>query len=47
MGQYDRSAGGDIYLVEDEAQVRSLEVRDPSAWPSSPRPPCPWTTRRG
>ena len=30
MGQYDRSAGGDIYLVEDETQAASLEVRDPS-----------------
>jgi 4-hydroxy-3-methylbut-2-enyl diphosphate reductase len=29
MGQYDRSAGGDIYLVEDEAQASTLEVRDP------------------
>jgi 4-hydroxy-3-methylbut-2-enyl diphosphate reductase len=29
MGQYDRSAGGDIYLVEDEVQVAELEVRDP------------------
>ena len=30
MGQYDHSAGGEIYLVEDEAQVQELEVRDPS-----------------
>ena len=30
MGQYDRSQGGDIYLVEDEAQVASLAVRDPA-----------------
>ena len=29
MGQYDRSQGGDIYLVEDEAQASTLEVRDP------------------
>jgi 4-hydroxy-3-methylbut-2-enyl diphosphate reductase len=29
MGQYDRSAGGDIYLVEDEVQVAELAVRDP------------------
>lgn len=29
MGQYDRSAGGDIYLVEDEAGVAALEVKDP------------------
>ncbi|MFK7831559.1 MAG: 4-hydroxy-3-methylbut-2-enyl diphosphate reductase [Congregibacter sp.] len=29
MGQYDRSAGGEIYLVEDEAQVATLKVRDP------------------
>ncbi|MEM1404557.1 MAG: 4-hydroxy-3-methylbut-2-enyl diphosphate reductase [Pseudomonadota bacterium] len=30
MGQYDHSAGGDIYLVEDESQVEKLQVRDPS-----------------
>ena len=30
MGQYDPGAGGDIYLVEDEAQVQTLQVRDPS-----------------
>lgn len=29
MGQYDRTTGGDIYLVEDEAQAASLSVRDP------------------
>jgi 4-hydroxy-3-methylbut-2-enyl diphosphate reductase len=29
MGQYDHSAGGDIYLVEDEGQAASLAVRDP------------------
>lgn len=29
MGQYDRAAGGDIYLVEDERQVASLVVRNP------------------
>jgi 4-hydroxy-3-methylbut-2-en-1-yl diphosphate reductase len=29
MGQYDRSHGGDIYLVEDEDQVAELVVRDP------------------
>ncbi len=29
MGQYDASAGGDIYLIEDEQQVDSLAVRDP------------------
>jgi 4-hydroxy-3-methylbut-2-enyl diphosphate reductase len=29
MGQYDGSAGGEIYLVEDEAQAAALEVRDP------------------
>ena len=29
MGQYDRSAGGEIYLVEDEAQAASLQVRNP------------------
>ncbi len=30
MGQYDRSQGGDIYLIEDERDVASLEVKDPS-----------------
>jgi 4-hydroxy-3-methylbut-2-enyl diphosphate reductase len=29
MGQYDQRAGGDIYLVEDEAQVARLVVKDP------------------
>lgn len=29
MGQYDRGAGGEIYLVEDEAQVADLEIKDP------------------
>ena len=29
MGQYDHSAGGDIYLVEDEEQAATLQVRDP------------------
>ncbi|PQA47970.1 4-hydroxy-3-methylbut-2-enyl diphosphate reductase [Amnimonas aquatica] len=29
MGQYDRQYGGDIYLVEDEDDVASLQVRDP------------------
>lgn len=29
MGQYDESQGGAIYLVEDVAQVASLEVVDP------------------
>ena len=29
MGQYDKSAGGTIYLVEDEQDVARLEVRDP------------------
>ena len=29
MGQYDTSAGGTIYLVEDEQQARELVVRDP------------------
>src|SRR5690606_8605118 len=29
MGQYDSSAGGDIYLVEDEADVWKLDVRHP------------------
>ena len=31
MGRYDTSTGGAIYLVEDEAQVATLAVRDPSA----------------
>jgi len=29
MGQYDHSAGGEIYLVEDEVQAAELQVRDP------------------
>jgi 4-hydroxy-3-methylbut-2-enyl diphosphate reductase len=29
MGQYDNSAGGAIYLVEDLADVTALQVRDP------------------
>ena len=29
MGQYDRSNGGEMYLIEDEHQVKTLEVRDP------------------
>lgn len=29
IGQYDHSAGGAIYLVEDEAQAAALQVRDP------------------
>jgi len=30
MGRYDHSRGGDIYLVEDEADVQALQVRDPA-----------------
>lgn len=30
MGQYDESRGGKIYLVEDEADVLKLQVRDPA-----------------
>ena len=30
MGQYDRSTGGDIYLVESAADVRKLKVRNPA-----------------
>ncbi|MDG5500679.1 4-hydroxy-3-methylbut-2-enyl diphosphate reductase [Marinobacter sp. BGYM27] len=30
MGQYDRSTGGEIYLVEDESDVEELVVSDPS-----------------
>ncbi len=29
MGQYDHSAGGEIYLVEDESQAASLVVKHP------------------
>ncbi|MFT4519619.1 MAG: 4-hydroxy-3-methylbut-2-enyl diphosphate reductase [Halioglobus sp.] len=29
MGQYDRSAGGEIYLVEDEQQAEDLVVNNP------------------
>lgn len=29
MGRYDRSTGGEIYLVEDVEQARQLQVRDP------------------
>ena len=29
MGQYDRSDGGEIYLVEDVSQVAELKVRNP------------------
>jgi 4-hydroxy-3-methylbut-2-enyl diphosphate reductase len=29
MGQYDRSAGGEIYLVEDDEQAAALVVKDP------------------
>ncbi|KAA8982444.1 4-hydroxy-3-methylbut-2-enyl diphosphate reductase [Halospina sp. K52047b] len=29
MGQYDRSNGGDIYLVESEADVEKLQVKNP------------------
>jgi 4-hydroxy-3-methylbut-2-enyl diphosphate reductase len=31
MGQYDTANGGSIYLVEDEADVASLNVRDPQS----------------
>lgn len=30
MGRYDRSSGGDIYLVENREDVARLQVRDPS-----------------
>lgn len=30
MGQYDHRNGGDIYLVEDEADVLALQVKDPA-----------------
>ncbi len=29
MGQYDSTAGGGMYLIEDEGQVEHLEVKDP------------------
>ena len=29
MGQYDQSTGGNIYLVENEADVLDLEVNNP------------------
>ena len=29
MGQYDSSAGGQVYLVEDEEQAATLQVRNP------------------
>ena len=31
MGQYDRSAGGDIYLVEDDEQASLLQVKNPDS----------------
>lgn len=31
MGQYDHSAGGDIYLVEDEQDVLDLQVKNPDS----------------
>jgi len=31
MGQYEKLAGGDIYLVEDEADVAALEPQNPQA----------------
>ena len=31
MGRYDTSHGGDIYLIEDESQVASLRVQDPTS----------------
>jgi 4-hydroxy-3-methylbut-2-en-1-yl diphosphate reductase len=31
MGQYDNSKGGEIYLVEDEADVAALVVKNPEA----------------
>ena len=31
MGQYDRSNGGEIYLVEDVGQVATLQVNNPEA----------------
>jgi 4-hydroxy-3-methylbut-2-enyl diphosphate reductase len=31
MGRYDRQYGGEIYLVEDEADVSALQVRNPDA----------------
>ena len=31
MGQYDHSAGGEIYLVEDDEQASLLEVKNPDS----------------
>jgi len=31
LGQFDRSQGGEMYLVEDEADVAALAVRNPEA----------------
>ena len=31
MGQYDRAAGGEIYLVEDDEQAAALTVKDPDS----------------
>jgi len=31
MGQYDRTQGGNIYLVENEKQVGSLQVQNPQS----------------
>ncbi len=31
MGQYDRSAGGEIYLVEDDEQASLLQVKNPDS----------------
>src|SRR6187402_1820454 len=31
MGQYNNSRGGEIYLVEDESDVNSLQVKNPDA----------------
>ena len=39
MGQYDKSQGGDIYLVEDEQDVEALIVRNPEKLLLLPRRP--------
>lgn len=30
MGQYDRSAGGDVFLIENEKDIEKLEIKNPA-----------------
>ncbi|MCK7580614.1 MAG: hypothetical protein MZV65_36545 [Chromatiales bacterium] len=47
MGQYDDSQGGDV-SGGDGRGCRALRgARSRPNWPTSPRPRCRWTTRRG